>query len=152
MHFCTIYEIIFLVGGPWKSNVGLEKSSKNGCVFFVWTLENVARSLFNEVSGQIFQLVEISSIQCRVKVPQLIYSVVSNTGYFWIDPNLGCPADAIRVYCNFTAGGETCVPPSRDTVVFLFCIFSSSNKLYDHLTAALIIVFFLSISTSKRSM
>ncbi|XP_073243342.1 collagen alpha-1(II) chain-like [Porites lutea] len=37
-------------------------------------------------------------------------------GYFWIDPNLGCPADAIRVYCNFTAGGETCVPPSRDTI------------------------------------
>ena len=52
---------------------------------------------------------------------------MSNTGYFWIDPNLGCPADAIRVYCNFTAGGETCVPPSRDTVVFLF--FSSSNEL-----------------------
>ena len=94
------------------------------------------------MSGPIFQLVEISSTLCRVKVPQLIYSVVSNTGYFWIDPNLGCPADAIRVYCNFTAGGETCVPPSRDTVVFLFCIFSSSNKLYDHLTAALIIIFF----------
>ena len=67
-------------------------------------------------------------VRCGVNVG-LIYSVVSNTGYFWIDPNLGCPADAIRVYCNFTAGGETCVPPSRDTVVFLFCVFSSSNEL-----------------------
>ena len=33
MHFCTICEIIFLVGGPWKSNVVLEKSLKNGCIF-----------------------------------------------------------------------------------------------------------------------
>ena len=33
IHFCTICEIIFLVGGPWKSNVVLEKSLKNGCNF-----------------------------------------------------------------------------------------------------------------------
>ena len=31
--FCTICEIIFLVGGPWKSNVILEKSLKIGCNF-----------------------------------------------------------------------------------------------------------------------
>ena len=29
MHFCTICEIIFLVGCPWKSNVVLEKSLKS---------------------------------------------------------------------------------------------------------------------------
>ena len=33
MHLCTICEIIFLVGGPWKSNVALEKSLKNSCSF-----------------------------------------------------------------------------------------------------------------------
>ena len=33
VHFCTICEILFLVGGPWKSNVVLEKSLKNGCNF-----------------------------------------------------------------------------------------------------------------------
>ena len=29
VHFCTTCEIIFLVGGPWKSNVVLEKSLKS---------------------------------------------------------------------------------------------------------------------------
>merc|ERR1719481_1679254 len=32
-------------------------------------------------------------------------------GYYWIDPNLGMPEDAVRVFCNMTAGGETCVSP-----------------------------------------
>ena len=30
VHFYTICEIIFLVGVPWKSDVVLEKSLKNG--------------------------------------------------------------------------------------------------------------------------
>lgn len=48
--------------------------------------------------------------------------IVFITGYYWIDPNLGCPADAIKVYCNFTAGGESCVPPLRDKVsTFGYC-------------------------------
>ena len=33
VHFWTICEIIFLVGGPWKFNVILEKSLKIGCNF-----------------------------------------------------------------------------------------------------------------------
>lgn len=32
-------------------------------------------------------------------------------GWYWIDPNLGMPDDAIRVYCNMTANGETCIEP-----------------------------------------
>merc|ERR1740131_390933 len=32
-------------------------------------------------------------------------------GFYWIDPNLGVTDDAVKVYCNMTAGGETCVFP-----------------------------------------
>ena len=32
-------------------------------------------------------------------------------GWYWIDPNLGMPDDAIYVFCNMTADGDTCVFP-----------------------------------------
>jgi collagen type V/XI/XXIV/XXVII alpha len=34
-------------------------------------------------------------------------------GWYWIDPNLGMVDDAIYVYCNMTAEGETCIHPDR---------------------------------------
>lgn len=33
------------------------------------------------------------------------------SGWYWIDPNLGMPYDAVYVYCNMSSGGETCVFP-----------------------------------------
>lgn len=36
-------------------------------------------------------------------------------GWYWIDPNLGMPDDAIYVYCNMTGQGETCVFPESQT-------------------------------------
>uniref|UniRef100_A0A8B9L263 Collagen, type XI, alpha 2 n=1 Tax=Astyanax mexicanus TaxID=7994 RepID=A0A8B9L263_ASTMX len=35
-------------------------------------------------------------------------------GEYWIDPNQGCTRDSFKVYCNFTAGGETCLYPSKE--------------------------------------
>lgn len=37
----------------------------------------------------------------------------SVTGDYWIDPNQGSVRDALRVFCNFTAGGETCLNPDK---------------------------------------
>uniref|UniRef100_A0A8C7PZZ5 Collagen, type XI, alpha 2 n=1 Tax=Oncorhynchus mykiss TaxID=8022 RepID=A0A8C7PZZ5_ONCMY len=34
-------------------------------------------------------------------------------GEYWIDPNQGCSRDSLKVFCNFTAGGETCLYPSK---------------------------------------
>uniref|UniRef100_A0A8C4IEC6 Collagen, type XI, alpha 1b n=1 Tax=Dicentrarchus labrax TaxID=13489 RepID=A0A8C4IEC6_DICLA len=34
-------------------------------------------------------------------------------GEYWIDPNQGCIGDSIKVFCNFTAGGETCIYPDK---------------------------------------
>uniref|UniRef100_A0A3P9NHP9 Fibrillar collagen NC1 domain-containing protein n=1 Tax=Poecilia reticulata TaxID=8081 RepID=A0A3P9NHP9_POERE len=34
-------------------------------------------------------------------------------GEYWIDPNQGCHRDSIKVFCNFTAFGETCLYPDK---------------------------------------
>lgn len=34
-------------------------------------------------------------------------------GDYWIDPNQGCHRDSFKVFCNFTAEGETCLFPDK---------------------------------------
>lgn len=40
-------------------------------------------------------------------------TVCFSAGEYWIDPNQGCSGDSFKVYCNFTAGGETCIHPDK---------------------------------------
>lgn len=37
-------------------------------------------------------------------------------GHYYIDPNQGSPRDALLAFCNFTAGGETCISPVHNQV------------------------------------
>ncbi|XP_063058163.1 collagen alpha-1(II) chain-like [Engraulis encrasicolus] len=37
-------------------------------------------------------------------------------GYFYMDPNQGCHFDALQVFCNFTAGGLTCLQPNQSQI------------------------------------
>lgn len=45
----------------------------------------------------------------------ILESGVTKDGHYWIDPNLGSPTDAFSVFCNMTAGGQSCLQPSQQT-------------------------------------
>lgn len=40
-------------------------------------------------------------------------------GFYYIDPNQGCPYDALLAFCNFTANGATCLPTKENEVLLL---------------------------------
>lgn len=52
-----------------------------------------------------------------------IFCCYSLTGTYWIDPNIGCSADTIKVMCNFTGGGQTCLKPITVSKVWITSIF-----------------------------
>ncbi|XP_067085528.1 collagen alpha-3(V) chain [Osmerus mordax] len=48
-------------------------------------------------------------------------------GLFYMDPNQGCPYDALQVLCNFTAGGTTCIQPVTSQVEVELRVWGSSE-------------------------
>lgn len=42
-----------------------------------------------------------------------MFSDLLTSGWYWIDPNLGTPDDAIHAYCDLRASGQTCVFPDE---------------------------------------
>lgn len=57
-----------------------------------------------------------------------------SVGDYWIDPNQGCNRDSIKVFCNFTADGETCLYPDKriETVSPECNILEHTHKTNDH--------------------
>lgn len=71
-------------------------------------------------ANQIWKTVRSSWLLCDWHIPRPMLSHFAfesfsffYSGEYWIDPNQGCARDSFKVYCNFTAGGETCLYPSK---------------------------------------
>lgn len=55
-------------------------------------------------------------LNANVRLSELLFAFLSSiAGFYWIDPNQGCSADAIRAYCDF-ATGETCIHANPDNI------------------------------------
>lgn len=56
---------------------------------------------------------ELKAIFCGHQWNRMFECAWFSSGEYWIDPNQGCSGDSFKVYCNFTAGGETCIYPDK---------------------------------------
>lgn len=57
----------------------------------------------------------------QIRLVSTSTGAMATSGYYWIDPNLGCSADAIQVYCNFSSN-ETCLYPKQREVRMCVCV------------------------------
>ncbi|XP_060939270.1 collagen alpha-3(V) chain-like [Limanda limanda] len=52
-------------------------------------------------------------INVLLGILQLLLQEAQLQGEYWIDPIQGCHRDSFKVFCNFTAQGETCLHPDK---------------------------------------
>lgn len=60
------------------------------------------------------------------------YLTVLVLGMYYIDPNQGSSADALLVFCNFSAGGQTCLSPLQPQVKLQFSSAFDEYKMSCH--------------------
>lgn len=86
------------------------------------SLSNLIRDIFFEIDSldeKVKSLEETDGSRLRParSCSDLLLNNKANVdGWYWIDPNLGSKVDAIRVWCNMSSGGQTCVHPQRNGV------------------------------------
>lgn len=57
-------------------------------------------------------ILNLKMVNCfQIINPTFIKIFIIILGWYWIDPNLGMTDDAVYVFCNMTAEGETCLFP-----------------------------------------
>uniref|UniRef100_A0AAY4BI35 Fibrillar collagen NC1 domain-containing protein n=1 Tax=Denticeps clupeoides TaxID=299321 RepID=A0AAY4BI35_9TELE len=69
-------------------------------------------SMKTDVQGLRMPLGTFDSPACTCKELWMCHPDYKD-GEYWIDPNQGCHRDAFKVFCNFTAEGETCIDPDK---------------------------------------
>lgn len=84
----------------------------------IWSTTHYNRLLLNKrpynipVEGYCYRRSSVRALN-RGPLNNCSLSVSIPKGEYWIDPNQGCSRDSFKVYCNFTAGGESCIFPDK---------------------------------------
>ena len=61
-----------------------------------------------------YLLISLLSNILQLKIKPFYRGCFLDTGWYWVDPTLGASGDAIKVWCNMTAG-STCIYPTDGT-------------------------------------
>lgn len=109
----------------------LQLGSRGWSVVSAWTQHGKPRSQMGGRPapaacgpGRLFQVqcCQVAALSGTVREPLTNPPSVCHPGEYWVDPNQGCSRDSFKVYCNFTAGGATCVFPDKKSEGVSACL------------------------------